>query len=43
MHQGYVRVEFGRESGVASFIAVNTVLSPEYSTSVLRRFPFRTA
>ena len=40
MHQGYVRVEFTRESGVASFVAVDTVLSPDYRTLTLRRFPF---
>ena len=40
MHQGYVRLEFGRGSGVATFIAVDTVLSPDYSVSVLRRVPF---
>lgn len=40
MHQGYVRIEFGREGGLASFIAVDTVLSPEYRTSVLHRVPF---
>lgn len=40
IHQGYVRMEFGRESGMATFIAVDTVLLPEYRTTVLRRFPF---
>ncbi|MFZ5725488.1 MAG: alkaline phosphatase D family protein [Pseudomonadota bacterium] len=40
MHQGYVRVELARDRGVASFIAVDTVLSPDYRTSVLKRVPF---
>jgi Phosphodiesterase/alkaline phosphatase D len=40
MHQGYVRVEFGRKEGLATFIGVDTVLSPSYSTMVLRRAPF---
>ena len=40
MHQGYVRVEFGREQGTATFVAVDTVLSPSYRTAVLRRVPF---
>lgn len=40
MHQGYVRVEFGREKGLATFVVVDTVLSPDYRTSVLRRLPF---
>ncbi|SFF89920.1 alkaline phosphatase D [Novosphingobium sp. CF614] len=39
-HQGYVRVEFGREQGMATFVAVDTVLSPDYRTLVLRRVPF---
>lgn len=40
MHQGYVRVEFGREHGVATFIAVDTVLSADYRAFVLRHVPF---
>lgn len=40
MHQGYVRIDFARDRGVASFIAVDTVLSPDYRTSVLKRVPF---
>ncbi|MCT2401553.1 alkaline phosphatase D family protein [Novosphingobium mangrovi (ex Huang et al. 2023)] len=40
MHQGYVRVEFTREQGVATFVAVDTVLTPDYRTMVLRRVPF---
>lgn len=41
MHQGYVRVEFTREAGLASFIAVDTVLSPSYRTRVIHRAPFK--
>ncbi|WP_404477875.1 alkaline phosphatase D family protein [Novosphingobium sp. BL-52-GroH] len=41
MHQGYVRVEFGRETGTASFVAVSTVLSREYATKVIRTDAFR--
>lgn len=40
MHQGYVRVEFTREGGLASFVAVDTVLSPDYRTRTVRRVPF---
>ena len=40
MHQGYVRVEFGREAGLASFVAVDTVISPSYRTSVIHRARF---
>ncbi|CCA90180.1 alkaline phosphatase [Novosphingobium sp. PP1Y] len=40
MHQGYVRVEFGRENGLATFVAVDTVLTPDYRTKVLRQVPF---
>jgi len=40
MHQGYVRIEFGRDRGTATFVAVDTVLAPEYRTMVLRRFGF---
>jgi alkaline phosphatase D len=40
MHQGYVRIDFTRDRGVANFIAVDTVLSPDYRTSVLKRVPF---
>lgn len=40
MHQGYVRVEFERDRGVATFVAVDTVLTPLYRTMVLRRTPF---
>lgn len=38
MHQGYVLLELTRTQGMASFIAVDTVLSPDYRTSILRRF-----
>lgn len=40
MHQGYVRVEFERERGMATFVGVDTVLTPSYRTMVLRRAPF---
>ncbi|WP_067735614.1 alkaline phosphatase D family protein [Novosphingobium naphthalenivorans] len=40
MHQGYVRVEFEREQGMATFVGVDTVLTPSYRTMVLRRVPF---
>lgn len=40
MHQGYMRVDFARDRGVATFIAVDTVLSPDYRTLVLKRVPF---
>ena len=38
MHQGYVRLELTRASGLASFVAVDTVLRPEYRVETLRRF-----
>lgn len=41
MHQGYVRVEFGRDAGTASFIAVSTVLSRNYVTNVVRTDHFK--
>ena len=40
MHQGYVRIEFGRKHGLATFIGVSTVLSTSYSTQDLRRVRF---
>lgn len=40
MHQGYVRIEFGRDRGEATFVAVDTVLSPRFRTSVLHRAGF---
>ncbi|MET1754985.1 alkaline phosphatase D family protein [Novosphingobium sp. RD2P27] len=40
MHQGYVRVELGRSTGKASFVAVNTVLSPRYATKVIHEAKF---
>lgn len=43
MHQGYVRVEFRRDKGTASFVAVSTVLSRDYTTSVLREDKFERA
>ncbi|MFC0205861.1 alkaline phosphatase D family protein [Novosphingobium soli] len=41
MHQGYVRVQFGRAQGTAEFVAVDTVLSRDYTTSVIRTDDFR--
>ncbi|PNU02591.1 alkaline phosphatase D family protein [Novosphingobium guangzhouense] len=41
MHQGYVRMQFGRDSGTASFVAVSTVLSRDYTISVIRKDAFR--
>ncbi|MGF7156314.1 alkaline phosphatase D family protein [Novosphingobium gossypii] len=41
MHQGYVRMEFGRHAGTATFVAVSTLLSREYTTQVIRRDAFR--
>jgi alkaline phosphatase D len=43
MHQGYVRIQFGRERGTASFVAVSTVLSRDYTTSVIREDHFERA
>jgi alkaline phosphatase D len=43
MHQGYVRVEFGRERGTASFVAVSTVLSRDYTARVVRQDKFERA
>lgn len=40
MHQGYVRIELERERGLASYIGVDTVLSEDYRTYVIRRAPF---
>lgn len=40
MHQGYVRMEFGRHRGTASFIGVSTVLSRRYTTKLIRRDEF---
>lgn len=40
MHQGYVRVEFGRKSGTAHFIAVSTLLSRRYNTQTIRKVGF---
>ncbi len=38
MHQGYVRLVLNRAGGQASFVAVDTVLSPRYRTATLKRF-----
>ena len=35
-HQGYVRVELTHAEGAAAFVAVDTVLSPDYRTRLLR-------
>jgi alkaline phosphatase D len=35
-HQGYVRIEFNRESAQATYLAVSTVLKPEYTVSTVR-------
>jgi alkaline phosphatase D len=41
MHQGYVRLEFGRAKGKASFVAVNSILSQQYATSVIHEVAFQ--
>lgn len=38
MHQGYVRVQLGREQGSVDFVAVDTVLQPSELTEVVRDF-----
>jgi len=38
MHQGYVRLDLTRAHGTASFVAVDTVLSPEYRTRIVQRY-----
>lgn len=40
MHQGYVRVEFGRDRGMATYVGVSTVLSLDYTAKILRQVPF---
>jgi alkaline phosphatase D len=40
MHQGYVRIELERARGLASFVAVDTVLSPDFRVETLRRQSF---
>lgn len=37
MHQGYVRLELGREQALASFIAVDTVLSRDFRPMIVQR------
>lgn len=37
LHQGYVLLELTRTQGVASFVAVDTVLSRQYGASILHR------
>lgn len=36
MHQGYVRIVFGRTSAAVDFVAMDTVLTPDYRAFVLR-------
>lgn len=38
LHQGYVRLNLTHEHARASFIVVDTVLSPQYRTEILNRF-----
>jgi len=38
LHQGYVRLNLTRSTGVATFVALDTVSSPAYRTRILRRF-----
>ena len=38
LHQGYVRLNLTRSTGVATFIALDTVTSHAYRTHILRRF-----
>lgn len=39
LHQGYVRLQLGRDRGEVDFIAVSTVISRDYFTHVVRNFP----
>ena len=41
MHQGYVRLELEKAGALASFVAVDTILEPDYRSFTLRRFPIR--
>ncbi|TIX49844.1 alkaline phosphatase [Alteraurantiacibacter aquimixticola] len=41
MHQGYVRLDLTREEGTASFITVDTVLTPQYRAAIGQRFTIR--
>ena len=38
MHNGYVRLDLERDHGRASFVAVDTVLTPAYRVATLRRY-----
>ena len=38
LYQGYVRLNLTRSMGIATFVALDTVMSPAYRTHVLRRF-----
>lgn len=40
LHQGYVRVDFGRQRGEAHFIAVSTLTSRNYTAKTIRVVPF---
>ncbi|RBP51341.1 alkaline phosphatase D family protein [Arenicella xantha] len=37
LNQGYVRLDLGREQAEASFVAVSTVLEPNYTSRVIKR------
>jgi len=37
-HQGYVRLDLRRDAAQANFIAMSTILSPDYQPKLLRRF-----
>lgn len=39
MHNGYVRLDLQPRTAAASFVAVDTVLSPQYRVETLLRFP----
>ncbi len=39
LHQGYVRVELTPEAGTATYVAVDTVLTPDYRPLTLREMP----
>ena len=38
LHQGYVRLNLTRSTGVATYVALDTVTSPAYRTRILRRY-----
>ncbi|MCB2076840.1 MAG: alkaline phosphatase D family protein [Novosphingobium sp.] len=43
MHQGYVRIDLTKTSGLASYVAVDTLESPYYRTATIKRLAFRRA